>query len=207
MSLPGRRPTAVLASALAIATVVTALSLSGQTVAQARKAPCPPSLGTHPKRGAAACLRFRRKSEARARSKARGHHAKHQAKSKQPKSSTPSPLAPSQTKARCEDGSISLQAPGGSFACGDGSEPSCEDGSNPVISSDHSMLLCNGASKGSGSGEPACEAGGSPTSERDGGLSCQEGFPPICEKGSAPTLSGQALTVVCSEGPNAEAEG
>lgn len=53
------------------------------------------------------------------------------------------PAAPTVTlaPARCEDGSLPGPA-GGTFSCGDGSEPSCEDGSSPARNAASGAPMC-----------------------------------------------------------------
>ena len=77
ISLPGRRPTAVLTFALSMATVVVWLAPSPPTMAQGPKGACQSPSTAHPKRSANVCVHSGRKRKAHVRSKAKRHHAKH----------------------------------------------------------------------------------------------------------------------------------
>jgi hypothetical protein len=159
-SLPSRSLTTIRALIFAMATVAVLLTLTPQTLAQARKAACSSSTTSHAKRSAHACAQSKRtsksshKSKTHSHPKGNGHHVKHGVKPASPTKSAigaKAPAATSLTPATCEDSSAPVRAGDGSFSCDDESEPGCESGSAPTLSSDRSTLICNVATGSAGS--------------------------------------------------------
>jgi hypothetical protein len=195
----GRRLALALPLTLVIAGLLMLLAIPGQALAQG--ASCTTA---HAKRDARTC--------AQARSKAKKHHGKHAAKKKAKKKATNKkavahpPVAVSEVKPLCEDGSTPVSLGGGSYSCDDESEPFCENGSEPTLSASSSTLTCPAPPEGgAGAIEPVCEDGSAPVRSAAGSYSCDDESEPACENGSTPTLS-SAGTLACPVAPsNAEA--
>jgi hypothetical protein len=206
--LPSRSLTAVIAVALSMATI--ALLLSPAPQAQARTAACPPPLATHLKHGTHACVQakgaarpaHKGKAHAHARPNVKGHHSRHGAKRGRKKAARRKPPAHSQTPAVCEDGSTPVNEGGGSFSCADESQPECLNGSVPVLSSNHSALVCEVKAVAPSQSEAVCEDGGAPVRAGDGSFSCVDESQPVCENGSIPTPSSSGTTLICGAAPS-----
>ena len=213
------------ASILSMVAVAALLVLPGQAIARTQKTACTASSKAHSGRGGHACSQSThaskslQKGKTRARSKVKGHHAKHATvkarhsgktthaggarhpdqKKPAPKDGAKTPPATSTTGATCKDGSAPVREEDGSFGCDDGSEPGCEDGSAPVLSSDGSTLLCIVESGGPGAPPGAtCEDGSTPIREEDGSFGCEDESEPSCEAGSGPTLSKDHSSLLCA---------
>ena len=218
-------------SILSTVAVAALLVLPGQAMARTQKTVCTASSKAHSGRGAHACTQSRRapgslqKGRTHARSKVKGHHAKHATakarhagkgtpagdarrpdqKKPTPKDKAKTPPATRTTPATCEDGGAPFREEDGSFACEDESEPGCEDGSAPVPSSDGSTLLCSVDSSGpSAPSEAVCEDGSAPVREGDGSFACEDESEPSCEDGSAPALSKDQPSLLCAALPSPE---
>lgn len=208
--LPSRSLTAVIAVALSMATIALLLLLSPQ--AQAHNAACPPTLATHLKHGTHACVQAKgaakpaHKGKAHARAHAhlnvKGHHSRHGAKKGKEKAARKKPPAHSQGPAECEDGSTPVNEGGGSFSCADESEPECLNGSVPVLSSNHSALVCEVKAGAPSQSAAVCEDGSAPIRAGDGSFSCVDESQPVCEDGSVPTPSSSGTTLVCGAEPS-----
>ena len=177
-----RRLASALALAAALGVLLAALLGPAQTLAQTRKLVCSSSTAhTKARRGAHACVQpsHRRKAH-----HARRHHAKHA-----PGTASAEAVATA-LPAACEDGSAPVPSAGGSFSCGDGSEPECEDGSTPVRSADGKSLLCPLATEeASEAGEAECEEGIV--------AACAAGTVPDADEQSCEATSGSASSFVC----------
>jgi hypothetical protein len=207
--LPNRSLTAVIAAALSMATIFLLLLLSPQ--AQAHNPACRAPLATHLKHGTHACVQakgaakpaHRGKAHPRAHPNVKGHHSRHGAKKGKKKAARKKAPAHSQTPAVCENGSIPVNE-GGSFACADESEPECPNGSAPVLSSNHSALVCEVKAGAPSQSEAVCEDGSAPIQAGDGSFSCVDESQPVCENGSVPTLSSSGTTLVCGAEPSVD---
>jgi hypothetical protein len=213
MSLPGRRPITLLALTFATTTIAS-LALSAGAVAQARKPACSSSASAHRRRGAHACTQVSRKPKAHTHSKVKGHNAKHRAKrtakklahrrTKATKKVRRTAPTSSQTRAKCEDGSLPVRVSTNYFVCGDGSDPTCEGAAYPIVSGNGASLLCNGPQKHAssstaataGTPEALCEDGSAPF--RSGGsFACANGLEPACEEGFSLVLSSDGTSLEC----------
>jgi hypothetical protein len=103
--------------------------------------------------------------------------------SKAPPGTTPV----STTPASCEDGSAPVAAGGGSFSCGDGSEPTCEDWATPTPAANGKSLICPSTIE---EGPEAIEA------------ECEEGLATTCPAGTAPGSDEQACATTASSNPD-----
>lgn len=208
--LLSRSLTAAIAVALSIATIVLLLFLSPQ--AQAHNAACTSPLATHLKHGTHACIqakgaakpahRGKAHAHAHAHANVKGHHSRHGVKRGKKKAAGTKPPTHSQTPAVCDDGSIPVNEGGGSFSCADESEPECVNGSGPVLSSNHSALVCAVKAGAPGQGEAVCEDGSAPIRAGDGSFSCVDESQPVCENGSVPTPSSSGTTLLCGAEPS-----
>jgi hypothetical protein len=207
---PSRSLTAVLAVALSMAAIVLLLLLSPQALAH--NAACPSPLAIHLKHGTHACVQakgaakpaHRGRAHAHARPNVKGHHSRYGAKKGKKKAARKKPPAHSQTPAVCGDGSTPVSEGGGSFSCADESEPECLNGSVPVLSSNHSALVCEVKAGAPSQSEAACEDGSAPIQAGDGSFSCVDESQPVCENGSIPTPSSSGTTLVCGAPPSAD---
>jgi hypothetical protein len=206
--LPSRSLTAVIAVALSMATIALLLLPSPQ--AQAHNAACPSPLATHLKHGTHACVQakgaakpaHKGKAHAHAHSNVKGHHSRHGAKKGRKKAASKTPPAHSQTPAVCADGSTPVNGGGDSFSCADESEPECLNGSVPVLSSNHSALVCKVNAGAPSQSEAVCEDGSAPIQAGDGSFSCDDESQPVCENGSIATPSSGGTTLVCGAEPS-----
>ncbi|MCW3018721.1 MAG: hypothetical protein JWN10_1029 [Solirubrobacterales bacterium] len=134
------RPSVRLTAALTLSLLALVVTLLGpaQTLAQTRKACSTPTSRSKTKHAARSCPKSSR------RSKKTRHSSKHHAKGTPARktSQTSAPAAASVEPARCEGGQTPVRGSGGTFSCGDGSEPECEDGATPTPSHKGTRLVC-----------------------------------------------------------------
>jgi hypothetical protein len=136
------------------------------------------------------CVKLVRKRKAHRTTKltVRGRHTKSVSGKSAPGKTPQGTTTPvSTTPASCEDGSAPVAAGGGSFSCGDGSEPTCEDWATPTPAANGKSLICPSTIE---EGPEAIEA------------ECEEGLATTCPAGATPGSDEQACAATASSNPD-----